>query len=287
MAPVDPGQHAHQAEEIWRTYMLTGQMPEALGAPWFMKRFMRPVARWLPSDPRCRICDYPFTGLGGWLSHTLFGLAPSKMNPQLCNVCEASARYFRGGAEVEMSLLFVDVRGSTTIAENKSPLEFSRLIERFYKATSRVLYQKNALIEKLIGDEVTGFFVPGIAGPEHARAAIEAGEEILRVTGHGDPHGPWVPVGVGVHTGLAYVGAVGGTDSAPDISVLGDTVNTAARIASQAGVGELLVSAACGQAAHIQTAGLETRHLSLKGRSEPIDVWVKRIKQPLQSHVGK
>ncbi len=166
MPSADPTEHQHRAEEIWRTYMTTGDMPAYLGVPWYMKRFMRPIAR-------------------------------------------------------------------------------------FYQATSKVLYSKNALLEKLIGDEVTGFFVPGIAGPDHARVAIEAGEEILRVTGHADPRGPWVPVGVGVHTGLAFVGAVGSADSAPEISVLGDTVNTAARIASQAKAGELLFSAAAGTAARL------------------------------------
>jgi adenylate cyclase len=276
MSSADQSEHDHQAEEIWRTYMTTGEMPAFLGAPWFMKRFMRPVAKWLPSDPRCRICDYPFQGIGGWLARALFRLEPSKMNPQLCNICEASAHAFHGGAEVEMSLIFADVRGSTTIAENQSPAEFSRLIDRFYQATAKVLYKKDALLEKLIGDEVTGFFVPGIAGPEHARRAIEAGEEILRVTGHADPHGPWVPVGVGVHTGLAFVGAVGSRDT-PDISVLGDTVNAAARIASQAGAGEMLFSEAARAAAGLKNDGLEARHLSLKGRTEPIDVWVKRV----------
>ena len=257
--------------------MMTGQMPDYLRPPWFMKSFMRPLVRRLPSDPRCRICDCPFQGLGGWLARTLFGITPSKMNTQLCNTCESTAEHFRGGAEIEMSLIFADVRGSTTIAENQSPLEFSRLIDRFYQAAAKVLYHKNALLEKLIGDEVTGFFVPGIAGPDHARLAIEAGEEILRVTGHADPGGPWVPVGVGVHTGLAFVGAVGAAGSAPDISVLGDTVNTAARIASQAGAGELLFSDAARAAAGVKIDGLETRHLSLKGRTEPIDVLVKTV----------
>lgn len=276
MPSAEPTEHQHQAEEIWRTYMTTGEMPAYIGPPWFMKRFMRPVARWLPSAPRCRLCEYPFQGIGGLLARALFGLAPSKMNPQLCNMCESAAHEYHGGAEVEMSLIFADVRGSTSIAENQSPVEFSQLIDRFYQATSKVLYKKNALLEKLIGDEVTGFFVPGIAGPDHARLAIEAGEQILRVTGHADPGGPWVPVGVGVHTGLAFVGAVGAPDI-PDISVLGDTVNAAARIASQAAAGELLFSDAARTAAGVGNGGLEARHLSLKGRTEPIDVWVKKI----------
>ena len=80
-------------------------MPDYLRPPWYMKRFMRPVARWLPSEPRCRICDYPFQGIGGLLSRMLFGLVPARMTPHLCNICEATAHEFRGGAEVEMSLM--------------------------------------------------------------------------------------------------------------------------------------------------------------------------------------
>src|SRR5258705_10070605 len=90
-------------------------------------------------------------------------------------------------------------------------------------------FMTRALLEKLIGDEVAGFFVPGFAGADHARVAVEAGEEILRATGHGEAGGPWVPVGVGVHTGLAYVGAGGAGGGVPDITVLGDAVNTASR----------------------------------------------------------
>ena len=262
--------------ELWQMYLTTGDVPKGAGRPWFMSRRLRPLIKRLPANPRCRLCDYPFEGAGGFVARSLLGVAPSTLNPLICNVCESAIQEYGGGAEIELSLLFADVRGSTTIAEKLSPAEFSRLIDRFYTAASQVLFWKYGLLEKLIGDEVAGFFVPGIAGPQHARVAIEAGQEILRATGHTDPAGPWVPVGVGVHTGVAYVGAVGAGGGVPDITVLGDAVNTAARIASQAGAGELLFSEAARDAAGLPNAGLETRHLSLKGRSEPIDVWVKQ-----------
>ena len=105
-------------------------------------------------------------------------------------------------------MLFVDVRGSTTIAEKMDTHEFSRLMNRFYEATIDVLVQADAFIEKLVGDEVTALFIPGYAGQEHARKAVEAGQVLLRVTGHGEPGGPWVPVGVGIHTGKAWVGSI-------------------------------------------------------------------------------
>ncbi len=273
----EPSEHQRQINEIWRHYLTTGDMPKEAGAPWFMARGLRPLIKRLPSDPRCRLCDLPFEGVGGFVTRTLLHVNTSTLNPHICNYCEEAIQELNGGAEVETSLVFADVRGSTGIAEKLSPAEFSRVIDRFYTAASKVLYRKNGLLEKLIGDEVAGFFVPGFAGPQHARVAIEAGEEILRVTGHGDAGGPWLPVGVGVHTGLAYVGAVGAGGGVPDITVLGDTVNTAARIASQAGAGELLFSEAARTRAGLSSAGLAARQLSLKGKSEVTDVWVKTV----------
>ena len=63
--------------------------------------------------------------MGGWID--------SKMNPQLCNVCEVFAQKFQSGAEIELSLLFVDVRGSTTLAEEMNPTEYSKIINRFIR----------------------------------------------------------------------------------------------------------------------------------------------------------
>lgn len=87
-------------------------------------------------------------------------------------------------------------------------------------------------------------------------------------TGHDNPDGPWIPVGTGVHTGRAFVGTVGSQDGVTDFTALGDSVNTAARLASTAGAGELLVSESAYLAAEMKVEGLEERNLSLKGRTE-------------------
>jgi adenylate cyclase len=172
-------------------------------------------------------------------------------------------------------MLFVDVRGSTTIAEKMDTLAFSRLMNRFYEDTIKVLVQADAFIDKLVGDEVTALFIPGFAGEEHARRALESGQKLLRVTGHGDPAGPWVPVGVGIHTGSAWVGSIAGASgTAADFTALGDNVNIAARLASSAAQGEVLASEATCSAAGIETEGLEKRELDLKGKSELVSVRV-------------
>ena len=98
-------------------------------------------------------------------------------------------------------------------------------------------------------------------------------------TGHGKGE-PWIPVGIGVHTGLSYVGYVGEGD-ALDFTALGDTVNTAARLTSMAKTGEIVISNATVSAAGLDTSGLERRTLELRGREQSVDAWV----QPAMSSV--
>jgi class 3 adenylate cyclase len=98
-----------------------------------------------------------------------------------------------------------------------------------------------------------------------ARALIE--------TGHGEGEA-WVPVGIGVHTGLSYVGYIGEGD-ALDFTALGDTVNTAARLTSMAKAGEIVISDAAAAAAELDTSGLEQRTLDLRGREQTVDAWVQ------------
>jgi adenylate cyclase len=80
-----------------------------------------------------------------------------------------------------------------------------------------------------------------------------------------------VPVGVGVHTGTAWVGSiVGASGTGSGFTALGDNVNIAARLASNAGVGEVLISDATSKAAQMNTEGLEKRELELNGKSETV-----------------
>lgn len=206
----------------------------------------------------------------------LMGREQSKFNPRFCVPCENFEQ--PGGAEVVLTMLFADVRGSTTLAEQMSALDFSQLINRFYSVATDVLVKTDALVDRLIGDEVIGLYIPGFAGQEHPRRAIEAAQRLLHLTGHRNPEGPWLPVGVGIHTGSAFVGVVGGTEDSPtDFTALGDNVNITARLASKAGPGEILISDAAYAAAGLNLGEVERQQLELKGKSEPIGVCVLRV----------
>ncbi len=266
------GAQAERAAILWHSY-LTGDHSQL--DP--MVKTVRRVFKHLPSAPRCLVCNAPFHGPGGLVVSLLgFGAGRSSFNPRLCDRCEKLVKHHQVGAEVPLTLLFADMRGSTTLAEQVGASAFHRLINRFYQASTDILVQTNALIESLIGDEVAAMYVPGIAGPHHARVAVEAARSLLQATGHAGPGAPWIPVGAGVHTGVGYVGAVGSSHSMSDITVLGDVANTAARLASQAGIGEILVSEETCRAAGLPLDHCETRQLQLKGRSRPVTVRVIR-----------
>lgn len=231
----------------------------------------------LPSDPRCTQCMAPFEGAGGTFVKMAFSKQPSTLNPLVCNTCEEAVKRLRFGLEVDMSMLFADIRGSTPMAERMNPTEFKQLIDRFYSETTHVLMHSYALLDKLIGDEVSAYYLPSIAGKDYAHRSVEAAQELLRVTGHENADGPWAPVGVGIHTGRAYFGAVGSPEGMVDLTALGDAVNVASRLASKANAGEVILSESTAQQAEIDTSELEKRRLILKGKSEPMDVWVMHV----------
>ena len=120
-----------------------------------------------------------------------------------------------------------------------------------------------------------GLFIPGLSGLDHASRGSEPRDGSS--TGpRSAPEAERLPVGVGVHTGTAFVGAVGHAAKVEDFTALGDAVNTTARLASVAASGEALISVEAAAAANLATEGLERRHLEVKGRTQPVDVLVVR-----------
>ena len=178
-----------------------------------------------------------------------------------------------GGAIIELSFLFVDVRGSTTLAEGVSPTEFARLMNGFYEAATKALVSTDAFIDKFVGDEVMAVYMPVFCGPNHARAAIEGARRLLAATASVESADGALPLGIGVNTGTCYFGTVKGIEGGlEDWTALGDAVNVAARLAGAAGAGEALVSEATCALAGLQFEGCEHRTMVLKGKTEATNV---------------
>lgn len=259
-----PDAAAFVSDPQWRAMLEGTEGDFAAG-----RRFLRHI----PSSPRCKLCAAPFHGPGAAVMK-LFDRGPWNKNPTICGFCFKKLERGRGGAEIELSLLFADIRGSTTLGESMGPTAFHGLMSRFYEAMTKVLVAHDAIVDKFVGDEVVALFIPALTGAEHAGRAVDAAREMLKATGHGDGAGPWAPLGIGIHTGVAYVGVVG--DAVTDFTALGDSVNVTARLASAAAGGEILVSEAASALAGLD-GGLETRQLTLRGRQQTLDVRVLRL----------
>jgi adenylate cyclase len=249
--------------------------------------------RYIPSRPRCRLCRAPFGAPGSFILKR-YGFTPWAKNPKMCARCfeslggqaamcpQAADGEEVRGAEIDVTILFADVRGSSKLARQMPVFDFTRLMNRFYGVSREVLIEHDAIIEKFVGDEIVGLFIPFMAGTEHVKRAVEAAEALFRATGHGTPEGPWVPLGAGVHTGPAFVGMVGQKESS-DFTALGDPVNIAAHLSSQAAIGEILLTDPVGEGAGLLDAGLERRHVLLKGH--PIDALVLPV-SPVAATAG-
>ena len=246
--------------------MLLGELPG-------LRRFKRIMGA-LPSSPRCKLCLAPF-GTPGSIVIRLMGNKPSPLNRRICTACIKHLHKAPGGAEIDVTALFVDVRGSTGMAERTSPGEFGQLLARFYGTAARVVDRWDGIVDKFVGDEAVVLFIPGFAGADHPAKAVAAARDVMQETGHatGDP---WVPLGAGIHSGISFVGTVGEGD-AIDFTAVGDTVNTAARLMSAAGAGEIVISAVTATAAGIDTTGLEQRTLDVRGRHQPVEAWVDSL----------
>jgi adenylate cyclase len=260
------------ADQIWRWY-LTGEENE--GAKRAVKGIMwlRRFNSVFPGDIRCLQCDAPLQGPMAPLM-SLLGSSPSSFNPNLCSRCEDLVLKHEGGTEVELTMLFADVRGSTPLSLSTTPRQYSQLIGNFYKTTTGILIKHNAMVNRLMGDQVIGLFVPHLAGDNHANEAIQAGKAILSAELSSRQNDPVLPLGIGIHLGTAYVGSVGSSSSVNEIAVLGDAANLAARLSSAARPGEILISEAAVEAAKIKRKDWKTRQLELQGFQEPVPVIV-------------
>lgn len=260
MAATDP-----EIEASWRQLLTEGHRS---------LKIAHAIFKHLPREPRCKVCHNPFGGIGGRLVG-LAGYRPSPKNPNLCRQCCDGLP--PGGAEIELAVLFADIRGSTELGERMTPTNYAALLNRYYLAATRVLIRHDAIIDKLIGDEVMALFIPGICGQLYRRRAVESAFDLLAAVGYGSGGEPWVRIGVGVHAGIAFVGNVG-AGTMVDFTAVGDAVNTTARIQREAQAGEAVISEAV-YAAEVRERfpDLVQRELTLRGKEERVTARVLRM----------
>ena len=258
--------HGEERSEYWAAFLEGND-----GGLNSVQRFFRR----LPSAPRCKLCMAPFAGPYA-PALRLLGFRRWALNQQICKFCVRDLEKHSGGAEIDVSLVYVDVRGSTAIAEELTPREFRQGLEDYLAVVGAEVDAEHGVIDHMAGDGVMALWIPAFVGSEHAERALSAGVSIARNVAALVEADHGFPAGVGVHTGIAYVGVVG-EPGARDFTVLGDTANTTARLSSAAAAGEVVFSQAVADAVHVDTSTLEQRSLELKGKTNPTVAWAWRV----------
>ena len=257
------------SEPMWRAILSGDETVLRRG-----RRFFKMISP--GANERCRICFAPFEGMTAPLARWM-GRGQWHRNPHYCDRCEQSFREHRGGAELDLAVVFADVRGSTQLAAGMRPAQFGALMQRFYLAATKVFRETDALVDKMVGDEVIGLYFPGLVNADCRRSAALAGIELLRATGHGSAEEPWLSIGVGVHAGTAFVGSLGVLGGSYEFAVLGDTMNLGARLATAAKGGEIIISQAVWPRLGGEIAA-QPRTLELKGIAEPVQAYVANLR---------
>ncbi|HEX6927961.1 MAG TPA: adenylate/guanylate cyclase domain-containing protein, partial [Gammaproteobacteria bacterium] len=146
----------------------------------------------------------------------------------------------------EVTVLFSDIRGFTTLSETRPPEEIVRLLNRYFARQVEVIFRFGGTIDKFIGDAIMAFWGAPVANPDQAEHAVRAALEMTRIVREFRAElaetGIDFDIGIGLHTGPAVVGFIG-ADNRLDYTAIGDTVNLASRIEGQTkGVARVLVS---------------------------------------------
>ncbi len=223
---------------------------------------MRRAYRHLPSDPRCRLCLFPFRGVG-----TALHVLPSEKNPNFCRTCIESAPF--GVYETNAGILFADIRGYTAWSESHTSRESANRMTAFYRVANRVFTRDDAVLD-FNGDQVMVIYLP-VFPSLHNRlpeAMIAAAQDFL-IAVHEEFDTDAIEVGIGIHRGEASVGNVGDR-YAKDFTAMGDVVNTASRLQNCAKGGEIVVSRVVYDAFSDEAPAAREEFFDVKGKSEPV-----------------
>jgi len=182
----------------------------------------------------------------------------------------------------EITVVFVDIRGFTTLSENRDPAEVFRLLSGTLDAFSQVIQAQGGIVNKYLGDGLLAFFGAPEEQKDHARRAARAALKIVEEASRRAQDGrfPGLRVGVGIHTGEAMVGDLGGERR--EFTAIGDTVNVAARVeeANKTFGTSILATGSAFERIGDGADGRRFAAVTLRGRSTPIDLWEVRAIEP-------
>lgn len=192
---------------------------------------------------------------------------------------------YRWGIERQITVLFSDLRGFTTLSEQLYPYDAVFVLNRYFEVMASIVRAHDGVVDKFLGDGIMALFgVDGTPGAGAAKALAAAREMQGSLAQLNEELMATLPsplvMGIGVHTGPAVLGRVGAVagDAGPGLTALGDTVNIASRLEAlnKEYTSMLIVSRATIEAADADLMALEHHDVAVRGRGETVRVYVVR-----------
>jgi adenylate cyclase len=217
----------------------------------------------------------------------LVGIKRSRMNPNLCTICELMFTRVmrRRNIEVDLTVMFADLRGYTALSQTVDRARMADILNIFYDECAAAIWAEDGLLNKTLGDGVMAIFNFPVPHADHARRAVRAARDIQRrcaergksMAGRERSEMGGLSLGIGVHTGLTAFGEFGGTVHT-DLTAVGTVVNLAARLEGMAAAGEIVASRevveAMGGEGETAESYHGTRECTLKGFAEPMTAYL-------------
>lgn len=210
----------------------------------------------------------------------LFGIRPSRMNPNTCTICEmAFSKVMKARAvTIDATILFADLRGYTTLTQTIAQDGLTSLLDAFYDDCAAAIWRYDGLLNKTIGDAVFAIFNFPVRRDDHAVQALLAAREIqrsfhdrhdalVRAIGAGDVD---IGIGIGMDSGDTNFGEFGQTHR--DLTAVGTVVNRAARVQAVAKSGEILVTTAVRDRTRDMITATGSDY-ALKGFDQPVTLF--------------
>ena len=187
-----------------------------------------------------------------------------------------------GGTESEITILFSDIRGFTSMSEKLSPTEIVKLLNKYFKSMIDVVFKYNGTLDKIVGDELMVLYGVPLKGEDDTDNAVKTAikmfqaldkfnEKIIK-----EGYKPF-KIGIGINKGKAVSGNIG-SEQQMNYTVIGDTINLGARLCSHAKSGEILISSSVKGIISNDYPFKKIPSIEVKGKSKPIDVWLYKHK---------
>ena len=187
-----------------------------------------------------------------------------------------------GGTESEITILFSDIRGFTSMSEKLSPTEIVKLLNKYFKSMIDVVFKYNGTLDKIVGDELMVLYGVPLKGEDDTDNAVKTAIKMFQALDKfnekivKEGYKPF-KIGIGINKGKAVSGNIG-SEQQMNYTVIGDTINLGARLCSHAKSGEILISSSVKGVISNDYPFKKIPSIEVKGKSKPIDVWLYKHK---------